>query len=145
MMTVTHRITRTLLLLALPAAAPSPNPWVGTWSLRAPAGEKPETLVYSDAGDGAMRMVSVEDRSEIVTRFDGRPAPDTGAGAATGPARTLAITADGPTRYRWTFGIAGKPFVAGVNTLAADGRSFTEVSWRVDTPQKRVTLVYDRR
>ena len=40
--------------------------------------------------------------------------------------------------------IAGKPFVSGVNTLAADGRSFTEVSWRVNAPAKTVTLVYDR-
>lgn len=129
-------------LLLLPAAAPSPNPWLGTWSLRAPAGEPPETLVYTDAGEGAMRMVSVEAKSVILTRFDGRPAPDTGAGATTGPARTLAVTAQTPRRYRWTFAIAGKPFVAGVNTLSADGRTFTEVSWRVDTPAKRVTLIY---
>lgn len=92
-----------------------------------------------------MRMESVEAKSIILTHFDGRRARDTGASAATGPARTLAITALGRMRYRWTFAIAGKPFVAGGNTLAADGRTFTEISWRIATPTKRVTLIYDRR
>lgn len=144
-MTIGQAVAGSILGTALIAAAPAPNPWLGTWKLRlADPAEKPETLVYSDAGHGAMRMVSVEDKSLIVTRFDGRPAPDTGRGAAAGPKRSLAITALSPTRYRWTFAIAGKPFVSGVNTLAADGRSFTEVSWRVNAPAKTVTLVYDR-
>ena len=127
------------------AAAPVPNLWLGQWKLRlADPSETPETLVYSDAGGGAMRMVSVEAASEIVTRFDGRAAPDIGASARSGPPRTLAITAVSPTRYRWVFSISGKPFVAGVNTLAADRRSFTEISWRVDAPRKKVTLLYVR-
>lgn len=130
--------------LLLTAAAPEPaSPWFGTWKLRlADPKERPETLVYSDAGNGAMRMESVEDRSELVTRFDGKPAADTGAGA-TGR-NALAITATSRTSYRWIFLKDGKPFVAGRNAIAADGRSFTEVSWRVETPGETRTFVYDR-
>jgi hypothetical protein len=80
--------------------------------------------------------------ASLVTRFDGTPVPIGGKAAALG--RTLAITAASPTSYRWLFAVAGTPRVAGVNTLAADGRSFTERSWGVTAPEKVVTLVYDR-
>ncbi|NJR77980.1 hypothetical protein [Sphingomonas corticis] len=132
-----------LLLIAATAAAQA-SPWFGTWSLRPKdAGGKPETLVYSDAGGGAMRMESVEQRSVIVTRFDGIPAADVGAGAAKGNA--LAVKAISPTVYDWTFFTGGKPFVQGRNTLAPDRNSFSEVSWLVGKPGDIVTLVYERR
>jgi hypothetical protein len=129
------------LSLSAPAQAES-RPWFGTWALR-DAGNKPETLIYSDAGGGAMRMVSVENRSVIVTRFDGQPAPDIGAGASGKTA--LAVKATSPMSYSWTFFKDGKPFVQGVNTLADDGKSFTEVSWLPAKRAETVTLVYERR
>jgi hypothetical protein len=116
--------------------------WYGTWSLR-DAGDTPETLIYTDAGAGAMRMVAVENRSVIITRFDGQPSPDVGAGASGKTA--LAVKAISPTSYSWTFFKEGKPFVAGLNTLAADGKSFKEISWLTTKPSDTITLVYDRR
>jgi hypothetical protein len=122
---------------------PNTNPWFGTWSLRAEdADGKPETLVYSDAGDGAMRMESVENKSVIVTRFDGAPASDSRAEGGRG---ALAVTSISPTSYSWTFWSDGKPFVEGLNTLATDRGSFTEVSWRVGKPDDKITLVYERK
>lgn len=138
-----RRSACSLLCLLAVAAQGAPNPWFGTWKLRAAdAGDKPETLIYSDAGDGAMRMESVEENSILVTRFDGQPAADLGKAAAQN--RALAITATSPTSYRWTFSVAGTPRVQGVNTLATDMRSFTEVSWVSGKPDKTVTLVYER-
>lgn len=138
------------VLIALTAAAPvaaeqaDRSAWFGTWSLRlADPADKPETLIYSDAGGGAMRMVSVEDGRELITHFDGKPSVDVRAGP--GPAPTLAIRATSPTSYTWTFARPAKPDVQGRNALAADRRSFTEVSWLVTEPAKTVTLVYDRR
>ncbi|WP_341209730.1 hypothetical protein [uncultured Sphingomonas sp.] len=69
------------------------------------------------------------------TRFDGRPAADRGANADRG--HTPAVTAVSPTHYRCTFVIAGSSYVRGINTLAADRRSFTEVSWLVARPAKK--------
>lgn len=133
-------------LAVLPVAATpqmAENPWFGTWKLRlSDPAEKPETLVYSNAGDGAMRMVSVESKSVIVTRFDGKPASDTGENAANGTA--LAVKAISPTSYRWTFFKAGKPFVSGMNSLTSNRNSFTEVSWLVTKPAETITLTYDR-
>jgi hypothetical protein len=133
-------------LAVLPLAATAQtaaSPWFGTWKLRLKdASETPETLVYSDAGDGAMRMVSVEAGSVIVTRFDGEPAADMGGTAPEGNA--LAVKALSPSSYSWTFIKAGKPFVSGRNSLAADGRTFTEVSWLVTKPAETITLIYDR-
>ena len=132
------------MLLVAESAQAKANPWFGTWQLRLKdAGEKPETLVYSDAGGGAMRMVSVEQRSVIITRFDGKPSADIGEGAGKGNA--LAVKSVSPTSYSWTFIMAGKPFVQGRNTLAADRKTFTETSWLVSKPSDIVTLVYERR
>ncbi len=135
-----------ICLAVLPLAATAQtaaSPWFGTWKLRLKdASEKPETLVYSDAGNGAMRMVSVEARSVIVTHFDGKPSADIGGSAPAGNA--LAVKAVTPTIYTWTFIKAGKPFVSGRNSLAADGRTFTEVSWLVTKPAETITLIYER-
>lgn len=78
----------------------------------------------------------------IVTRFDGRPAPTWGRKQA----RDAPLPSSGnlPTRYPWTFALDGKPFAQGLNTLAADRRSFIETAWRVSDPGKTITLVYDR-
>lgn len=119
------------------------NPWFGTWKLRLQsADEKPETLVYSDAGGGAMRMRSVEENSIIVTRFDGQPSIDTGRQSA--EEVSLAVKAVSPTSYTWVFAIDGKPLVKGVNTIAADGKTFKEVSHSVADPERTFTLIYER-
>jgi hypothetical protein len=133
-----------VLLVSLTGAgqAADAGPWFGTWALRdEDAGGQPETLVYSDAGDGAMRMESVEARSVIITHFDGQPVPDSGP---TNSGNALAVTATSPRSYTWIFWTGGAPFVQGVNTLAEDGQSFTEISWRIDRPERRVTLIYER-
>ena len=139
------KMLQAVCLVALPAMAlaqAAPNPWFGTWKLRLKhATEQPETLIYSDAGRGAMRMVSVEQGSVIVTRFDGKVSRDIGHG---GREPTLAVRAVSPTSYRWTYYRAGRPYVQGVNTLSADRRRFMETSWLVTKPDKLVTLTYDR-
>ncbi len=134
-----------LLALSLTGARQTTDasPWFGTWALRAEdAGDQPETLVYSSAGGGAMRMESVEARSVIVTHFDGEPVLDSGP---TNSGNALAVTATSPRSYSWIFWTGEKPFVAGTNTLADDGQSFTEISWRIDRPERQVTLIYEKR
>jgi len=140
------RLATAFILSVSLTAATQQHPgdaWFGQWSLRAEdAGGEPETLIYSDAGNGAMRMESVEMGSVIVTRFDGTPVTDSGSpdsGAA------LAVTTRSPTAYTWVFWMNGQPFVEGENTLSEDRQSFTEVSWRVDQPDEKVTLIYERR
>lgn len=133
-----------IILLLGEAAQADGNPWFGTWKLKLnDPTDKPETLIYSDGGGGAMRMVSVEQHSVIVTRFDGTQAADIGAGARKG--NGLAIKATSRTSYDWTFFMDGKPYVQGQNTLAADLKTFNEVSWLVSKPGDLITLVYERR
>lgn len=116
--------------------------WFGIWKLRIErADQTPETLLYSDAGNGAMRMVSVEDKSEIVTHWDGQPSADTGAGSQDW---TLAIKATSEASYRWTFAKRGKPVAQGLNTLADDAKTFREISWPVGDPTKTTTVTYER-
>ena len=131
------------LLLTTPAIAAN-NPWLGTWVLKlSDAGQKPETLIYSDAGGGAMRMVSVEDKSGIVTHFNSKPPLDTGAGAT--HQHALAITSTSPTSYTWALFRNGTPWVRGRNVLAANHKSFREVSWLIAKPGQKLTFVYERR
>ena len=135
-----------LILAVSLTAATQRNPgdaWFGQWSLRAEdAGDEPESLIYSDAGNGAMRMESVEIGSVIVTRFDGAPVVDSGSSNS---GNALAVTTTSPTTYSWVFWMNGQPFVQGENTLSEDRQSFTEVSWRVGRPENRATLIYERR
>ncbi|WP_315762206.1 hypothetical protein [Sphingomonas sp. Y38-1Y] len=143
-MPIGRLIAASLIALLLTAATqPAKSGWFGVWKLRLDRPDmKPETLIYTDAGGGAMRMESVEDKSVLVTRFDGKPATDGGTGARPGGA--LAITATSPTSYDWTYFVAGKPWVRGRNRLAADLRSFSETSWRVAKPEDRITIIYER-
>lgn len=46
-----------------------------------------------------------------------------------------------PHSYAWAFWTDGKPLVEGFDTLAGDRPSFTEVSWRIDRQEGRVTLI----
>jgi len=88
-------------------------------------------------------MVSVEDKSGIVTDFNSKPALDTGAGAT--HQRALAITSTSPTSYTWTLFRNGTPWVRGRNVLAANYKSFKEVSWLIAKPGQKLTFVYERR
>ncbi len=132
-----------MLMLFASGARAATNPWLGIWKLKVEnSTQKPETLVYSDAGDGAMRMLSVEDESEGVTHFDGEPALD--VGKSHHPERALAIKATSATSYAWIFTINGKPVAQGLNTLAKDLKTFKEVSWAVGDPKKTMTVIYER-
>lgn len=87
-------VAAVILALFLTAAGQEhgDSPWFGTWALRAEdAGDQPETLIYSDAGNGAMRMESVEAQSVIVTRFDGEPVRDSGPGDSGNALPTFAL------------------------------------------------------
>ena len=132
-----------VLLSSSAIAQPAASGWFGTWQLRLKdASEEPETLIYTDAGRGAMRMRSIEEGSDLVTRFDGKPVK---TGGKDGGTTALAIKATSPTSYDWTFYKAGKPWVRGRNALAPDRQSFTEESWLVAKPAGVVRLVYDRK
>ncbi len=130
--------------MALTAGAQAPtSPWFGVWKLKLEtSGQTPETLIYSDAGAGAMRMVSVEDKSEVITHFDGEPG--TAVGMGSGQDWSLAIKATSATSYTWTFAKHGKPRAQGVNTLAPDLKTFKEVSWEAGKPETKMTITYER-
>ncbi len=113
-----------------------------TWRTVQSSSSEPETLLYSDAGGGAMRMESTESKSVIVTHFDGQPAPDTGPHAT--PGQALAIQATSLTSYTWTLFLEGKPFVKGNNKIAADGKSFLEQNWLISKPDEKYTMIYER-
>jgi hypothetical protein len=139
--TITSLWAAALLIVGVAQAAT--NPWFGTWKLRIDrADQAAETLIYSDAGNGAMRMTSVEDKSELVTRFDGKPSVDVGADCH--PDWTLAIKAASPTSYTWLFSRSGKPVAQGFNALSHNAKTFTEVSWDVHNPAKATTVTYER-
>lgn len=129
-------------LITLPVQA-ADNPWLGKWQLRlADPKEPPETLIYSDAGDGAMRMEAIEMGSVIVTRFDGRPASD--LGAPIGQPRSLAVQWQSPNSYLWTFRMGDVPVMQGLNTVSENRTSFTEIAWKVSDPGRTFVLIYDR-
>ncbi|MFS0737427.1 hypothetical protein ABC347_10285 [Sphingomonas sp. 1P06PA] len=122
------------LALAMPALAQhAPDAWFGTWKLKLKSPtEPPETLVYSDAGGGAMRMASVEQGSVLVTRLDGVPSTDLGGKGDGGP--VLAVKATSPVSYIWTYADAHRS-----RTLQGAVPNLS------DRPAQRALPVYRRR
>ena len=50
----------------------------------------------------------------------------------------------GERELAWTGGYTSKPLVRGTNTVSADGRTLTSVSWEIGREAEKTTEVYDR-
>lgn len=114
----------------------------GTWKTFKDSSSEPETLVYSDAGHGAMRMQSLERKGALITHFDGAPAEE--IDPQPGPKQALAIKASSAISYTWVLSMDGKPIAEGKNTIAPDGKSFTEVNWLAGKPTETYTMIYEK-
>jgi hypothetical protein len=73
-------------------------------------------------------------------RTDGSDIPLTGPTVP--PDATISFKALTPTKMRYVMKIGGKTDNTGEQTLAADGRSFTDVNWNAGKEDEKTTGVY---
>lgn len=114
---------------------------VGTWrtaKVTAPSG--PQTFVISSPAAGILHYEIPDMKATVDVRADG--SDRTVVGPEIPPGMTIAYKTVSPTKMQYTIKLNGKPDSYGVQTIAADGSSFTDVSWNAGKESEKATAVY---
>ncbi|MGH8254285.1 MAG: hypothetical protein ACRES2_09590 [Steroidobacteraceae bacterium] len=114
---------------------------VGTWRVsKVEGGGGPRAFVIDVPASGSVHYQVPDLKMDVAGRADGSDLPLKGPTAA--PGMTIAFQALTPTKTRYTMKIDGKVDSMGEQTLATDGRSFTDVNWTPGKENEKVTGVY---
>ena len=102
----------------------------------------PMTFIIATHPDGTMRW----DLPEMQAYVEGKPDGTDLAvhGPTMPPGMTFAFKKMSPRKIAYSTRVNGKPDSAGEQTLAADGKSYTDVSWTAGKEDERQTAVYVR-
>jgi len=113
----------------------------GTWrtaKVTDPTG--PQTFVISSPAPGVLHYDIPDLKVSVECSADDKDYPITGPTAP--PGATISFRRVSPTKVRYTMKINGKPDSMGVQTIAADGGSFTDTSWNPGREREKTTAVY---
>jgi hypothetical protein len=114
----------------------------GKWrSTKSNAGS-PEKFVISSPAPGVLRWDIPDYKQTGEGKLDGTDFPITGPTAP--PGMTVGIKAETATKLSYVMKFNGKPDNYGVDTMAADGRSYTDVNWSAGKESEKTTAVYVR-
>jgi hypothetical protein len=113
---------------------------VGMWRSTKVTISAPDSYVVSSPSPGIMHWDIPAYKQTVEGKFDGTDLPIIGPDEPSG--LTIAIKPDSPTKLSYIVKVNGKPDSYGVQTLAADGKSFTDVSWNAGKPDEKATGVY---
>lgn len=114
---------------------------VGTWrTSKVEGGGGPSEFVIDVPAPGRVHYQVPDMKMNVEGPMDGSDLPLSGPTAA--PGMTISFKALTPTKTRYTMKINGKIDNTGEETLAADGRSFTDVNWLPGKASEKVTGVY---
>ena len=112
----------------------------GKWrSIKSSAGA-PLKFVISSPARGVLRWEIPESKQSGEGKLDGTDFPITGPNAP--PGMTVGIKAESPTKLSYVMKFNGRTDNFGVDTMAADGRSYTDVSWSAGKESEKSTAVY---
>jgi hypothetical protein len=113
---------------------------IGTWRSVKVAFNGPRQFIISSPAPGVLRYELPELKESVEGRADGSDHPITGPTAP--PGFTSGFKLVSPTKVTYVLKINGKPDSYGVQTLAPDGRSFTDTSWNAGKENEKTTAVY---
>jgi hypothetical protein len=114
---------------------------LGTWrSVKSTSGGAPQTFIISSPGAGTLHYDIPDMKASAEGATDGTDHPLSGPTVA--PGMTVAFKAVKPNEIKYTIKVNGKPDSIGVQTIAADGRSFSDVSWTPGKESEKQTAVY---
>jgi hypothetical protein len=99
-----------------------------------------ETFTFSMPSPGVFRMEYPEYQEVVEGKPDGTDHPVTGGHTPAGLTQSFKVTS--PTKISYMSKLDGKTMIYGVQTLAADGKSFTDVSWKPGQSSEKETAVY---
>lgn len=115
---------------------------IGTWrsiKVKNPAG--PQTFVISSPRPGILHYVIPEMQASVDGPADGKDLPVVG-GPEVPPKMTYAYKFLAPTKVSYTVKIDGKVDSRGEQTMAADGRTYTDVNWSPGKENEKQTAVW---
>jgi len=115
---------------------------IGTWRSVKVVFSGPQQFVISSPAPGVLRYELPDIKASVEGRADGSDHPVTGP--TTPPGMTSGFKLVNPTKLTYVLKIDGKPDSYGVQTLARDGRSFTDTSWNPGKESEKTTAVYVR-
>lgn len=113
----------------------------GTWraaKVTGPTG--PQTFVYSSPAAGVLHVDIPDQKISVEGRTDGTDYAL--AGPTMPPGATISLKRLNATKLRYVMKIGGKVDNEGVQSIAADGRSFTDTNWNAGRESEKTTAVY---
>lgn len=113
---------------------------VGKWRSTKVTISAPDSFIISAPSPGVMHWDIPAYKETVQGKFDGSDLPITGPDVPAG--LTLSVKSISPTKLSYIVKGNGKPDSYGVQTLAVDGKSFTDVSWSAGKPGEKDTGVY---
>jgi hypothetical protein len=114
---------------------------IGSWrstKVNGPSG--PQTFVISSPAPGVLHYDIPDMKATAEGRTDGSDNSLTGPSVP--PGATISFRALTPTRIKYVMKLNGKADSIGEQTIAADGRSFSDVNWNPGRPSEKTTAVY---
>ena len=115
---------------------------VGTWRTAKVTGPTglPQTFVISSPAAGALHYEIPDMKASAEGSTDGTDHPLTGPTVP--PGATISFKRLAPTKIKYTIKINGQPDSIGVQSIAADGGSFTDTNWNPGRESEKTTAVY---
>jgi hypothetical protein len=115
---------------------------VGTWrtaKVTNPGGG-PQTFIISSPSKGVLHYDIPDMKVSVECSADDKDYPL--AGPDMPPGMTIGFRRVNATKIRYTIKVNGKPDSIGVQTIAADGASFTDTNWNAGRESEKTTSVY---
>lgn len=113
---------------------------IGKWRSTKVTISAPDSFVVSAPSAGIVRWDIPAYKEFVQGKMDGTDLPITGPDVP--PGLTIGIKQVSPAKISYTVKHDGKPDSYGTQTLAADGKSFTDVSWSAGKPGEKSTGFY---
>jgi hypothetical protein len=114
---------------------------IGTWrSVKVSEPNGPREFVITSPAPGVLRYEVPDMKASAEGRTDGSDNSLTGPEVP--PGSTISFKMLAPTKIRYVMKINGKTDNLGEETLAADGRSFTDLNWNPGKENEKTTAVY---
>jgi hypothetical protein len=113
---------------------------IGKWRSTKVTISAPDSFIISTPSPGIMHWDIPAYKETVQGKFDGTDLPITGPDVPAG--LTLSVKRISPSKLSYIVKGNGKPDSYGTQTLAADGKSFSDVSWSAGKPGEKGTGVY---
>jgi hypothetical protein len=114
---------------------------IGTWrAIKVSEPDAPHEYVISSPAPGVLRFEVPDMKASAEGRTDGSDNPLTAPNMP--PGMTISWEMPSPTKIKYVMKVNGKTDNLGEQTLAADGKSFSDVNWNPGKENEKTTGVY---